>query len=211
VSALDRLLAQALESMIREKLGQTTCQKIEERLRQRYNLSLAESIRDFYTLDATLREFFGAGADGIEEDFANKLVSISTGMKGRQWLIIENQELAQVILEAYGDREKRLILETAFKQPAVILDILEKTGIAKSSGYRIINDLVDNGLLTDEGFAETSDGKKVSKYTALFEKVRIEVDTKGVIVQILLRENILTESQIVRILMRSTAAQQRSK
>lgn len=211
VSALDHLLAQALESMIREKLGQKTCEKVEDRLRQRYNLGLAESIRDFYTLDATLREFFGAGADGIEEDFANKLVSINTGAKGRQWLTIENKQLAELILEAYGDREKRLVLETAFKQPAVILDILERIGIPKSSGYRIINQLVEDGLLTEEGFAETSDGKKVSKYTALFEKVRIEVDTKGIIVQILLRENILNESQIVRILMRGPGAQQRPK
>jgi hypothetical protein len=204
VAALDRLLAQALESMIREKLGQKTCEKIEERLRQRYNLTLAESIKDFYTLDATLREFFGAGADGIEEDFANKLVSINTGAKGRQGITIENKELAQLILGAYGDNDKRLILETAFRQPAVILEILEACNIPKSSGYRMINQLVEDGLLTEEGFAETSDGKKVSKYTALFEKVKIEIDSKGLVVQVLLRENILNESQIVRILLRGS-------
>jgi hypothetical protein len=204
VAALDRLLAQALESMIREKLGQKTCEKIEERLRQRYNLTLAESIKDFYTLDATLREFFGAGADGIEEDFANKLVSINTGAKGRQWITIENKELAQLILGAYGDNEKRLILEMAFRQPAAILEILEACNIPKSSGYRMINQLVEDGLLTEEGFAETTDGKKVSKYTALFEKIKIEIDSKGAVVQVLLRENILNESQIVRILLRGS-------
>lgn len=207
-SALDHLLAQALESMIREKLGQKTCEKIEDRLRQRYNLSLAQSINDFYTLDATLREFFGAGADAIEEDFAHKLISIDTGAKGRQWITIENSELSQLILEAYGDREKRLILETAFKQPAVILEILDATSIPKSSGYRIINQLVEDGILTEEGYAETTDGKKVSKYTALFEKVRIEIDTKGLVVHVLLREKILNESQIVRILLRDFARQQ---
>jgi hypothetical protein len=183
--------------MIREKLGQKTCEKIEDRLRQRYSLSLAESIKDFYTLDATLREFFGPGADGIEADFANHLISISTGARGRQWVTIENKELAELILGAYGDRERRLILETAFKQPAVILDILEATGIPKSSGYRLINQLVEDGLLTEEGYAETSDGKKVSKYTALFEKIKIEIDTKGLNVQVLLKENILNESQII--------------
>ncbi len=201
-SALDRLLAQALESMIREKLGQTTCEKIEDRLRQRYNLGLAESIKDFHTLDATLREFFASGADAIEEDFANRLISINTPAKGRPWITIENKELAELILGAYGDKEKRLILELAFKQPSVILDILETTGIPKSSGYRLINQLVEEGLLTEQGYAETSDGKKVSKYTALFEKVKIEIDTKGLIVQVLLKENILNESQIIRVLLR---------
>lgn len=202
-SALDHLLAHALESMIREKLGQKSCERIEDRLHQRYNMSMAESIENFYSLDATLREFFAAGADVIEEDFAKRLFSISSGAKGKQWISIENKDLAQLIFEAYGDREKSLILETAFKKPAVILEILDATGIPSSSGYRIINRLVRDGLLTEVGFAETPDGKKVSKYTALIERVRFEIDKRGLVVQVLLRENILNESQIVRILLRN--------
>jgi hypothetical protein len=201
-SALDRLLAQALESVIREKLGQKSCERIEDRLRQRYNMSMAESIENFYTLDATLREFFAGGADVIEEDFAKKLFSISSGAKGKQWITIENKDLAQLIFESYGDRGKSLILETAFNKPAVILEILDATGIPSSSGYQIINRLVRDGLLTEVGFVETSDGKKVSKYTALIERVRFEIDKKGLVAQVLLRENILNESQIVRILLR---------
>lgn len=213
-SALDRLLGQTLESMIREKLGQKTCEKIEVRLRQRYNLDLAASINDFYTLDATLREFFSSGADAIEEDFANNLISINTPAKGRRWILIQNSELAELILATYGDKDKRLILEVAFTNPSVILDILEATRIPKSSGYRLINQLVENGLLTEQGYAESSDGKKVNRYTALFEKVKIEIDTNGLIftsdiplpsfpvVEVLLKENILNESQIIRVLLR---------
>jgi hypothetical protein len=213
-SALDRLLGQTLESMIREKLGQKTCEKIEVRLRQRYNLDLAASISDFYTLDATLREFFSSGADAIEEDFANNLISINTSAKGRRWILIENTELAELILATYGDKDKRIILEVAFTNPSVILDILEATRIPKSTGYRLINQLVENGLLTEQGYAESSDGKKVNKYTALFERVKIEIDTNGLIftsdiplpsfpvVEVLLKENILNESQIIRVLLR---------
>jgi hypothetical protein len=213
-SALDRLLGQTLESMIREKLGQKTCEKIEVRLRQRYNLDLAASISDFYTLDATLREFFSSGADAIEEDFANNLISINTSAKGRRWILIENSELAELILATYGDKDKRIILEVAFTKPSVILDILEATRIPKSTGYRLINQLVENGLLTEQGYAESSDGKKVNKYTALFERVKIEIDTSGLIftsgiplpsfpvVEVLLKENILNESQIIRVLLR---------
>jgi hypothetical protein len=213
-SALDRLLGQTLESMIREKLGQKTCEKIEVRLRQRYNLDLAASINDFYTLDATLREFFSSGADAIEEDFANNLISVNTPAKGRRWILIQNSELAELILATYGDKDKRLILEVAFTKPSVIQDILEATQIPKSTGYRLINQLVENGLLTEQGYAESSDGKKVNKYTALFEKVKIEIDTNGLVftsdiplasfpvVEVLLKENILNESQIIRVLLR---------
>jgi hypothetical protein len=201
-SALDRLLAQALESMIREKLGRKTCEKIQDRLHHRYNLSLAESIKDFYALDATLREIFASGADAIEEDFANRLISINAPAKRRPWITIHNRELAELIAGAYGDKEKRLILEVALRQPLVIPNMLEILGIPKSSGYRLINKLVEDGLLTEQGYAEASDGKKVSKYTALFERVKMELDTKGLIVQVLLKENILKESQIIHVLLR---------
>jgi hypothetical protein len=213
-AALDRLLGQALESMIREKLGQKTCEKIDARLRQRYNLDLTASINDFHTLDATLREFFASGADAIEEDFANQLISINTPAKGRHWISIQNRELAELILATYGDKDKRTILEVAFINPSIILDILEAARIPKSSGYRIVNQLVENGLLTGQGYAESSDGKKVNKYTALFEKVNIEINTNGLIfnagvpspsfpiVEVLLKENILNESQIIRVLLR---------
>jgi hypothetical protein len=202
VAALDKLLAQSLANMIREKLGQKTSDKIEDRLRQRYGFGLVDSIKEFHTLDATLREFFGQGADAVEADFKDTLISLSRGSKGRQWITIENIELAEQIFEVYGDKENRMILNYAYETPAVILDILEKTGIPKSSGYRLINQLVEDGFLTEQGFAETSDGKKVSKYTALFERTRIETFTQGLIVQVLLKENILEESQIVKILVR---------
>lgn len=206
-SALDKLLAQSLASMIREKLGQKTSDKIENRLRERYGFGLVDSIKEFYTLDATLREFFGQGADAIEDDFRNRLISLSRGSKGRQWITIENKELSEQVFEVYGDKERRLILNYAYDNPAVILDILEKTGIPKSSGYRLVNQLVEDGFLTEQGYAETSDGKKVSKYTTLFERIRAEIHTQGLTVQVLLKENVLDESQIVKVLVRGSKKQ----
>ena len=202
MEALDKLLAQSLSTIIKKQLGASTCQKVESRLKERYGLDLVDSIKEFYTLDATLREFFGAGADALEEDFLNHLISLQSGTKGRQWLTIENQDLARLILESYGHREKRLILDAAFKKPNAILEILDACNIPRSSGYRIINELVEDGLLTEEGYSETSDGKKVSKYTSLFEKVKIEIEREGMVIQIMLKENILNESNIIKILRR---------
>lgn len=202
MAALDKLLAQSLASIIKKQLGTSTYQKVEARLKERYGLDLIDSIKDFYTLDATLREFFGAGADSLEEDFLNHLVSLQSGTKGRHWLTIENQDLARLIFESYGYREKRLILDAAFKKPNVILEILDACNIPRSSGYRIINELVEDGLLTEEGYAETADGKKVSKYTSLFEKVKIEIGKESIVVEVMLKENILNESNVIKILRR---------
>ena len=202
MAALDKLLAQSLASIIKKQLGTSTYQKVEARLKERYGLDLIDSIKDFYTLDATLREFFGAGADSLEEDFLNHLVSLQSGTKGRHWLTIENQDLARLIFESYGYREKRLILDAAFKKPNVILEILDACNIPRSSGYRIINELVEDGLLTEGGYAETADGKKVSKYTSLFEKVKIEIGKENMTVEVMLKENILNDSNVIKILRR---------
>jgi hypothetical protein len=202
VSALDKLLAQALESIIKEKLGEQTLKKIEQRLKERYSIGISDAIKDFHIFDATLREFFGTGADTMEEELKERLISLNASAKGRQWFTIENKDLANLILESYGDREKRLILQTALKSPNVILEILEECQIPKSSGYRLISELVDNGLLTEAGSAKTSDGKTVNKYTALLEKIKVEITGEGESVQVLLKENILEESSIYKILIR---------
>lgn len=199
VNALDKLLAEALAVVIKEKLGVKTYQKIEERLQQRYNLDVVSAIKDFHTLDATLREFFGAGADNLEKDFLDHLVSLDK-KKGQPWITIENQDLARLILESYGHREKKLILDAALQKAGAILDILEACQIPKSSGYRIINELVEDGLLAEEGFT-ISEGRKVTLYTALFKNVNIDLQNGNLVVKVMLKENILHESYLVKILL----------
>ena len=201
VSALDRLLAQSLASIIKTKLGEKTYQKIEDRLSERYHSSVVESVKNFHQLDATLREFFGPGADSLEKDFLERLVSLDARKKGEPWITIENQELARLILETYGDREKRMILDAALKKPNPILEILEDCKIPKSSGYRLINELVEDGLLTEEGNTTTSDGKKVALYTALFENIKIDISEGNVAVKVMLKKHILQTSYLVKILL----------
>ena len=201
VSALDKLLAQSLVSIIKVKLGEKTYQKIEDRLAERYHSSVVESIKNFNQLDATLREFFGPGADALEKDFLEHLVSLDTRKKGESWVSIENQGLARLILETYGDREKKLILDAALKKPNPVLEILEDCKIPKSTGYRLINELVTDGLLTEEGHTTTSDGKKVALYTALFENIKIDITEGTVVIKVMLKEHILQTSYLVKILL----------
>ncbi|MGI0010354.1 MAG: transcriptional regulator [Nitrosopumilaceae archaeon] len=201
VSALDKLLAQSLATIIKTKLGEKTYQKVEDRLAERYRSSIVESIKNFHQLDATLREFFGPGADALEKDFLEHLVSLDTRKKGEAWITIENQELSRLILETYGDREKKLILDAALKKPNPVLEILEDCKIPKSTGYRLINELVTDGLLTEEGHTTTSDGKKVALYTALFENIKIDLTEGQVVIKVILKEHILQSSYLVKILL----------
>jgi len=73
MSALDYLLAGSLEELIQKKLGVTTYQKIEKRLKEHYGISVLEAIRDFQKMDATLREFFGAEQMKLKKTFLRTL------------------------------------------------------------------------------------------------------------------------------------------
>ena len=200
LSPLDKLLAQTVASLIRTKLGEKTFSSLENRLTERYNLDVVDAIQDFTKFDATLREFFGAGADAIESDILHEVVSLESSKKGTSLLTIENKELAHSVLETYGNSEKRTILNEAFKNPSPTLDILERCNIPKSTGYRIMNELIKDGFLTESGFSTTSDGKKVTNYTALFSQIKIDIELEEVIVQVLLKDEVVEGSSLVKIL-----------
>lgn len=199
MSALDNLLANSLEELILKKLGAKTHQQIKKRLEERYGISVLEAIRDFQKMDATLREFFGAGADEIERDFLNDFVSLDDTKSQQGWITIQDSNLAKLILESFGNPDKKIILDSSFTQPNVILDILNACKIPKSSGYRVIKELLNSGLLAEKGFATTRDGKKISKYTSLFKRVRMDIQGEKISVQVQLNAGFLRESNLLKV------------
>ena len=200
MSALDKLFAQTVASVIRKNLGEKTYLTIEKRLKERWDITVVDAIRDFNKFDAILREIFGAGADAIEYDILHKIFSLQSSRKGSSLISIENHELSNAVLETYGNSEKRMILNSAFKKPAPILDILENCDIPKSTGYRVIGEMLNDGFLTESGLSTTSDGKKVSRYTSLFSEVKIDIRLEELVVEVVLKDELLTESKLVKVL-----------
>jgi predicted transcriptional regulator len=174
MAGLDRLLAKSLDIIIRQNLGDRTIQKIEDRLFEKYGLSLTQSIEQFQKLDAVLREFFGAGADGLEQRFIKEVCEIKS-INGENWVSIDNQTLTRIILESFGDDDKKKILSTLNGHALIISEIIEKCNIPQTSGYRKINSLIDAGLLIQDGHVVTADGKRVTKYRSILDNVKIDI------------------------------------
>ena len=200
MNALDKLFAQTVTSVIRKSLGEKSYLAIEKRLEERWSITVSDAIQDFNKLDAILREIFGAGADAIEYDILHKIFSLRSSKKGTSLISIENPDLSKTILATYGNPEKRLILNFAFNTPAPILDILENCNIPKSTGYRVISEILDDGFLTESGFSTTSDGKKVNKYTSLFSEVKIDIKLDNLTIHVVLKDELITESNLVKVL-----------
>ncbi|WP_225866895.1 hypothetical protein [Nitrosopumilus zosterae] len=62
MSGLDHLLAKSLNEIIEKNLGAKTVKKIDDRLFEKFGLSITQAIEEFDKLDLVLREFFGKGA-----------------------------------------------------------------------------------------------------------------------------------------------------
>jgi len=201
MSGLDTLIAKSLDSTIKENLGKKTLQKVEQRLFEKYDINLTQSIEDFTKLDSVLREFFGEGAEGLEKQFLENIVTLEKESKTQNpnWVAIEDSSLAKLILESFGDEDKKNILNSVLDEPRIISEILEISQVPQTSGYRKINSLIDNGMLIVQGHVTTNDGKKVNKYKSIFDNVTINIEKNKVIVKVLLAKESIEKSSVIQV------------
>ena len=200
MSGLDSLLAKSLVHTIEENLGERTLQKIQQRIFERHGITLTKAIENFSIMDGVLREFFGDGAEALERQFMNNLVSLEESAKQeKEWVTIEDTRLATVILKALGDDDKNKILNSVMNQSKIISDILFVCQIPQTSGYRKVNSLIEEGLLVADGHETAGDGKPVTKYKALFENIQINIIQNKVSIRIQVPETSLKSSSVIQI------------
>ena len=200
-NTLDSLLAPSLRSSIETNLGKDTLVKIENRLAERHGLSLVQAIKDFYKFDSVLREFFGAGADGLEKKFLENIIDVKISKNNNEnWIEIRDSSLSKTFLECFADPDKKSILISVMDVPLIISDILEQCEIPQTSGYRKINTLIDSGLLISNGFELSKDGKKIKKYESVFTNVKMDVVKNSVLVKVQMKHHSLSDSSIIQII-----------
>ena len=198
-NSLDNLLAPTLRKSIEVNLGKTTLNKIEQRLMERHGLGIVQAIKDFHKFDSVLREFFGAGADGLETKFLQNIIDLKQQKKANDnWIIIKDQELAKMFLESFADEDKKAIIGTVLDKSLIIADILDACNVPQTSGYRKINQLIDAGLLISNDYSISSDGKKIKKYESIFDNVKMDIEKNIVVVKVQLKKSSLIESAILQ-------------
>ncbi|NOS61642.1 MAG: transcriptional regulator [Nitrosarchaeum sp.] len=200
-NSLDNLLAPSLRQSIEVNLGKSTLNKIEQRLMERHGMGIAQAIKDFHKFDSVLREFFGAGADGLETKFLQNIIDLKQQKKGiDNWVTIKDQILAKIFLESFADEDKKAIIGTVLDESLIIADILEHCNVPQTSGYRKINQLIDNGLLISNECAVSTDGKKIKKYETIFNNVKMDIEKNVVVVKIQLKKRSFQESTILQVI-----------
>lgn len=193
----DSLIGKSLVHIIRKNLGQSTLEKIENRVYEKFGTNLTQVSNDFPKLDLILREFFGEGAKGMERQLLQHIISVQLDkIEKKEWIAIEDSHINRIILEAIGDDDKKNILNAVLDKPRIISEILEICKIPQTSGYRKVNNLIQNGLLIMNGHELTDDGRTINKYQPVFDNIQIHVEKNKVVVQVQLTKEYLDKSSI---------------
>jgi hypothetical protein len=198
ITGIDQLLASSLEKIIRDNLGETTIHKIQNRLFEKHGISITESMMKFEKLDNVLREFFGAGAEGLEKKFLDSICSIKTkkDMVEKRFTV-SDPVISQYIIKAFSDDDMSKILNASIGEPWMISEILDHLKIPKTSGYRKINDLIEWGLMVKAGSEMIENRRLVDKYKSVFDNVNIDFNNK-VTVRVQFTPDIAMKSSILR-------------
>lgn len=197
MSGFDSLIGRSLVHIIRKNLGQSTLEQIESRVYEKFGTNLTQVSNDFPKLDSILREFFGDGAKGVERQLLQHIISVDKNKAERkEWITIEDTHINKIILEAIGDDDKKNILNSVIDKPRIISDILDICNIPQTSGYRKVNNMIQNGLLIINGHEITNDGRTINKYQTVFDNIQIHVEKDKMIVQVQLTRKYLDNSSI---------------
>lgn len=93
------------------------------------------------------------------------------------WVTIEDKSMLMMILSAYANNDKHKILEIA-TNPKTIPNIVNESKLPKTSTYRKVRSLLQDYLLLPVSHILLKNGKLVTKYVALFEKLEVHTEKK---------------------------------
>ena len=92
---------------------------------------------------------------------------------------IKDPQLVDSILDNYGDKVSRRILQHVARVPMTMYDLLNLSGIPPSSCYRKIMSMIDDHLLTAfDTVVSKKNGRKMPRYISTFSDIQIEINEK---------------------------------
>ena len=79
-----------------------------------------------------------------------------------------------------------------------IPDILKKSNVPKTSGYRKIENMILNGIIIETGRI-LSDSKKVSKFKCCFDEIKVNLNKNKTETEVIFNSEIFEKSSCLKI------------
>jgi len=101
-----------------------------------------------------------------------------------EWMLVEDQLVAELILKAFADDDKKKILDSTLDKSKTPLEILDICKIPSTSGYRKIKSLILDGLLIPNGAFMARSKKEVKRYLSALENIKIDIYKGNLVVKV---------------------------
>lgn len=189
---VDTILSTFIRHHIKYALGDMTITKMEKRIFEKYGLTLTQAIRDFSKFDHVLKEFFGtSAAKGMVENLLAKLFEIKF-TKNRCVVEIKDESFETSLWKTIGTADKKKILDSIADTSKTISEILKELSINEPTGYRLFNQLQDDGFVIIDGFE-----KKKPQYVSLTSFLTVSLKGKNTLITLEVDSKLAKKSTIL--------------
>jgi len=197
LSGIDLLISRALSIEIKSRLEANILKQVEKELFFGNGMSIKLSMEHFEKFHSVLTKFSNLDSKKFEIDCLEKIIQVSKSKNNYEVEIID-KKLSEKIINFYGDQESRKIIQCIMGQPETISEILKKSGVLKSPGYRKIENMLLDGLIFESGKI-ISKNKRVSKYVCIFDKLNVILKKEDLIIVGVVNSITFNESSIAKI------------
>lgn len=195
---IDRLISSSLTHIIKNKLNSDILKNLERKLFLEHGMSIKISIENFGKFDKTLKSILDSDVKKFENECIDQVIKIKK-LDNVYSVKIIDQKLINLILESIGDQETRIILNCLFDNELTIPQILDESKVAKTSGYRKIENLIINGLIFESGKI-SNESRMIFKYKCIFDEIKIVMKKNVVIIHGIINKKIFDKSTSINII-----------
>ena len=200
MEGLDTLLLKAILQSVQDEIDSEKIQNINTRLKQEYGLTFQELFNRLDTMRGALQQFEPDLKD-IEDKILRNFLTIDKTTLNETWIAIRDKHLAEMILKTYADADKKMILDFTRDQSETIPKILSLCNLPNTSGYRKMNQLIEEGFVIPSGLAESFEGKRAILYKSVIQKIQITINKDKIVTLISVSKETLRSSHIINMVL----------
>jgi hypothetical protein len=177
ITTLQYQLKTTLISVLREQVGKTSVKKLEDRLFEKYGKVISEVIEEWSMIGNILVEQYAGGAAKITSKYIAKISKTNPTNRKYVKKVIKNPHTVKKIMNVLGDNDSAKVIAYLRLNTNTIQNIAKKVGLPNTSGYRKIEELIELGMIVEDGYNVSKiTHRKIKKYTSPFKSIFIDIE-----------------------------------
>jgi hypothetical protein len=174
-----------------KEIGKNSVKKLEERLFEKYGKAIFEVVEEWDKIDEILHEQYAGGAAKITSKYIAKIAQASQSSGKYPKNIISDPKTVKKIMRVLGDDDSSKVINYLLSNTNTIQNITKKTHIPQTSGYRKIEELIELGMIVENGYdISRSTGRKIKKYYSPFKSISIIIEKSTPMINFVPKKNV---------------------